>query len=162
MLLNDGALMVIVGGVLSMVYVLPVNGSVVLMPGDKPVALARFNPIVPSPVPVFTVMVYVVPDPETEATLAPLTLPVVVKEKLLVLSPVNEAPNVAVYCIVDAFVRLEDTSVIELIVVGAGATVKVAEGPVAGAVFPALSEAVPAAMEIPRVPVPEILEMVTV
>ena len=97
-----------------------------------------------------------------EVILAPLTLPVVAKEKLLVLSPVTEAPNVAVYCTVAALVRLDDTSVMELIVVGAGVTVKVVEGPAAPAVLPALSEAVPAAIEIPNVPVPEMEEIVTV
>ena len=55
--LTDGAPMVIVGAVLSTVVVPPVKGRVVLIPGVKPVALARFTPIVPLPVPVFTVTV---------------------------------------------------------------------------------------------------------
>ena len=66
------------------------------------------------------------PEPEIAVILAPLTLPVVAKEKLLVLSPVTEAPKVAVYCTVAAFVKLDDTSVIELIVVGAAVTVLLA------------------------------------
>ena len=41
-------------------------------------------------------------------------------------------------------------------------TVKVALGPAAGARLPARSEAVPAAIEIPRVPLPVMLPMVTV
>ena len=40
--------------------------------------------------------------------------------------------------------------------------VKVALGPAAREVLPAVSEAVPAAIEIPRVPSPVILDMVTV
>ena len=103
-----------------------------------------------------------VPDPEMEVILAPLTLPVVAKEKLLVLNPVIEAPKVAVYCTVAALVVPDETSVMELMVVGAGVTVKVVEGPAAPAVLPALSEAVPAAIEIPNVPVPEMEEIVTV
>ncbi len=41
-------------------------------------------------------------------------------------------------------------------------TVKVVLGPAAGAQLPARSEAVPAAIEIPRVPLPVMLLMVTV
>ena len=41
-------------------------------------------------------------------------------------------------------------------------TVKVVLGPAPPAEFPAVSVAVPAAMEMPRVPSPVILEMVTV
>src|SRR5436189_262519 len=41
-------------------------------------------------------------------------------------------------------------------------TANVALGPAAGAVLPAVSVAVPAAMEIPRVPLPVMLESVTV
>src|SRR6266446_5011047 len=45
---------------------------------------------------------------------------------------------------------------------GVLSTVKVALGPAAGAVLPAVSVAVPAAMDIPRVPSPVRLETVTV
>ena len=55
--LNDGVPMVTVGAVLSTVVVPPVNGTVVLKSGDKFVALSRLTPIVPSPVPVFTVTI---------------------------------------------------------------------------------------------------------
>ena len=58
-----------------------------------------------------------------EVILAPLTLPVVVKEKLLVLKPVMAAPNVAVNCTELTLVKLDDTSVMELMVVGAAVTV---------------------------------------
>ena len=96
-ILADGLPMPIVGAVLSMVYVWPpVYGSVVLIAGDKPVELARFNLIVPSPEPVFTVTTNeFVPEP-TDVMLAPLT-PVVVNEKLLVVNPVTVAPKVTVY-----------------------------------------------------------------
>ena len=97
-----------------------------------------------------------------EVILVPFTLPMVVNEKLLVVNPVTEAPKVTVYCTVEALVRLDDTSVMELIVVGAGVTVKVAEGPAAPAVLPALSEAVPDGILIPIVPVPVIELIVTV
>ena len=56
-MLNDGAPIVTVGTVLSTVVIPPVKGRVVLMAGDKLVALSRFTPIVPSPVPVSTVTV---------------------------------------------------------------------------------------------------------
>ena len=46
-----------VGPVLSMVYVSPTNGKVVLIVGFIPVELARFSVISPLPVPVFTVKV---------------------------------------------------------------------------------------------------------
>src|SRR5947207_1175561 len=45
---------------------------------------------------------------------------------------------------------------------GVLSTVKVALGPAAGALLPAVSVAVPAAIEIPMVPSPVILERVTV
>ena len=45
---------------------------------------------------------------------------------------------------------------------GVLSTVKVALGPAAGALFPARSVAVPAAIEIPSVPSPVMLERVTV
>ena len=41
-------------------------------------------------------------------------------------------------------------------------TVNVVDGPTVTEVFPAVSEEVPAAIEIPNVPFPEILEIVTV
>ena len=53
----------------------------------------------------------------------------------------------------------------EYVIAAVGAvlsTVNVVLGPAAGAVFPAVSVAVPAAMEIPRVPSPVMLESVTV
>ena len=53
-------------------------------------------------------------------------------------------------------------SVILVIVGSVLSTVKVVLGPAAGAVLPAVSVAVPAAMEIPRVPSPMMLESVTV
>src|SRR6266513_1116476 len=46
--------------------------------------------------------------------------------------------------------------------IGPLSTVNVVLGPAAGAVLPAVSVAVPAAMEIPRVPLPVMLESVTV
>ena len=51
----------------------------------------------------------------------------------------------------------------EMEIVGALlSTLKTALGPAAGAALPAVSVAVPAAIEIPRVPLPVIPEMVTV
>ena len=70
----------------------------------------------PSLLPVFTVTVYVVPEPLTELTLAPLT-PFWVTEKLLVDRPVMAAANVAVYCTELALVRLLVTAVSEMIAV---------------------------------------------
>ena len=102
-----------------------------------------------------------VPDPEIDAILAPLTAPVVANEKLLVLSPVIGSVKVAVYCTVEALVMLDDTSVIELIVVGC-ATAKVPDGPAPISVFPARSVEVAAASVMPILPVPLIAEMVTV
>ena len=55
------------------------------------------------------------------------------------------------------------TEGLPILIVGAVlSTVKVEDGPAAGAVFPARSLAVPDAIEIPKVPSPLILEMVTV
>ena len=96
-----------------------------------------------------------------EAILAPLTLPVVVNEKLPVLSPVIGSVKVAVYCTVAALVVPDDTSVMELIVVGC-ATAKVPEGPAPISVLPARSVEVAAASVIPILPLPLIAEMVTV
>ena len=55
------------------------------------------------------------PEPLTDATLAPLTAPVVDNEKLLALKPVMDAANVAVYCTVAALVVVPVTAVSELI-----------------------------------------------
>jgi len=94
--LTDGAPIEIVGAVLSTVVVPPVKGKVVLKAYSKPVELARFRPIVPSPEPVLTgtdqaILLLVVGVP----TLAPLT-PEVVNEKLLAVTPVIAALNVTV------------------------------------------------------------------
>ena len=43
-----------------------------------------------------------------------------------------------------------------------GVTLKVADGPAVPAILPAISEAVPAAMDMPNVPIPLVFEMVTV
>ena len=53
----------------------------------------------------------------------------------------------------------EGVPVVEMVGV---TTLKVADAPDAGAKFPAKSEAVPAAMEMPKVPTPETLPTVTV
>lgn len=89
--------MLMVGAVLSTVYVCPAKGRLVLIVCDKPVALARFNTMEPSPVPVFTGTVHVTPlSPVVGVpTLAPLT-PDVVSEKLLAVTPVVAAPKVNV------------------------------------------------------------------
>ena len=136
------------------------------MPGVMPVALSRFNPMVLSPVPVFTVIVRVfVLRPVIVPTLAPLIVPAVVNEKLLADIAVTGAPKVAVYCTVAAFVGLEETAVMEFMVVEGAAeptTLNVADAPGAGVKFPARSLAVPAAIEMPNVPAPVMFEIVTV
>ena len=53
---TDGEPIETVGAVLSMVVVPPVKGALLTL-GVRPLALARFKPIVPSPVPVLTVTV---------------------------------------------------------------------------------------------------------
>ncbi len=70
------------------------NGSLDKL-GVRPVSLAKLSLIVPSPVPVLTETVQVVPEPVTELIEAPET-PVVVKLKLLAVSPVIEAAKVTV------------------------------------------------------------------
>lgn len=87
----------------------------------------------------------------------------VVNEKLLALSPVIEAPKFTVNCIVFAF-EYALPAVMELMVVGAaGCTVlNVVDAPGAGAKFPAMSLAVPGAIEMPNVPAPVMFEIVTV
>ena len=87
------------------------------IPGVIPVALARFSLMVPSPVPVVTGMVQVVPDPVTVPMLAPVTPPVTVKIKLEAVTPVTDEPNVAVKFTVVALVGLDDARLIEEIVV---------------------------------------------
>jgi hypothetical protein len=72
--------------------------------------------MVPSPLPVLTVIVQLVPEPLTLLTDAPLT-PLLFKEKSLVDKPVTEAAKVAVYCTEDAFVVVLLTAVNELMVV---------------------------------------------
>src|SRR4051812_48910598 len=60
------------------------------------------------------------------------------------------------------FVSVSTWSSVGRPIVPALLTVKVAEGPAAGAALPARSLAVPEAMLMPRVPVPVIAEIVTV
>ncbi len=94
-----------------------------LMPGVNPVALARFNPMVPLPAPVLTVTVYVVPEPLRVLIPDPLT-PVVVSEKLLAVNPVTDDAKVTVYCTEDALVGLDVTRLIEFMAIGAAIVVK--------------------------------------
>ena len=88
---------------------------------DKPVALARFNWIVPSPVPVVTgtvqVMLSLVVGVPMFALVTPLT-PVVVTLKLLAVTPVTAEPNTAEKLTLAAFVGVPATRLIEFIVVG--------------------------------------------
>jgi hypothetical protein len=72
--------------------------------------------MVPSPVPVLTVIVQLVPEPLTLLTDAPLT-PLLFKEKSPIVKPVTEAAKVAVYCTEDALVVVLLTAVNELMVV---------------------------------------------
>lgn len=67
-----------------------------LIPGDIPDALSRFKVIEPSPEPVLTSTVQLVPEPLTVPILAPVT-PDVVNEKLLAVTPVTLDPNVTLY-----------------------------------------------------------------
>lgn len=76
----------------------------------------------PSPLPVFTVIVQLVPEPDTLAITAPLT-PLVLKVKSAVDKPLTDAANVAVYCTDVAFVNVLLTAVSELMVVLGDATV---------------------------------------
>ena len=94
-ILTDGDPMVTVGAVLSTVTVVPLNGKL-LTDGETPLELFITNCTVPSPLPVFTVTVQLVPLPLTPLTLAPLTDPVVVTPKSALLKPLTDAAKVAV------------------------------------------------------------------
>jgi len=72
--------------------------------------------MVPSPLPVLTVIVQEVPEPLTAAIAAPLT-PLVFKVKSAVDKPLIDAANVAVHCMVLALVIVLLTAVNELMVV---------------------------------------------
>lgn len=95
---------------------------VLLTDGDRPVALAKTSWRLPSPLPVFTVMVNVVLEPELGETLVTLGLPTLpappVKVKLLAVNPLMAVANVAVYCTEARLVSVLFTAVKELIVVG--------------------------------------------
>ena len=85
---------------------------------DKPVALARFSWIVPSPVPVLTGTVQVMLSLVVGVpTLAPET-PVVVKLKLLAVTPVTAVPNTAEKLTDEALVNWPVTLFNEFMVVG--------------------------------------------
>ena len=93
----DDALMVITGGVLSIVTAEVPNGSAVLMPVDKLVALANCKVILPSPVPVFTGTVKVMLSVLVGVpTVAPVTARVVNNEKFDAVKPVTTEANVTV------------------------------------------------------------------
>ena len=96
-----------------------------LTDGVTPVALFSDNWMVPSPLPVLTVTVQLVPEPVTLLTLALLTLPVVVNEKLVVDKPLTDAANVAVNCTDVALVNVLLTALSELMVVAGAVTVLV-------------------------------------
>jgi hypothetical protein len=72
--------------------------------------------MVPLPLPVLTVIVQEVPEPDTLPTLAPLR-PVVFNVKSLADRPATEAAKVAVYCTEAALVSVLLTAVNELMVV---------------------------------------------
>ena len=72
----------------------------------------RFRPTLPSPEPVFTVTVYVVPLPLTVLTDAPDT-PVVASEKSLASTPVTTSLNVTANWTLARFVGVEVARLIE-------------------------------------------------
>lgn len=90
---------------------------VLLTDGEMPPELLSSNCIVPSPLPVLTVTVQVVPD--TSVTLVTLALAMLpgTKEKLLAANPLIEAAKIAVYCTEVALVSVLFTAVSELMVV---------------------------------------------
>src|SRR5262249_36064987 len=77
-------------------------------------------------------------------------------------SEVTGEPSATLVALQVPALALTMTFVGQVIAGGVLSTINVALGPAAGAVLPAASDAVPAAMEIPRVPSPVVLVMVTV
>ena len=77
-------------------------------------------------------------------------------------SEVTGEPSATLVALQLPMPALTMTLVGQVIAGGVLSTVKVALGPAAGAMLPAVSDAVPAAMEMPIVPSPTVLVMVTV
>ncbi|MCZ7607641.1 MAG: hypothetical protein M5U25_16560 [Planctomycetota bacterium] len=110
-----------IGAVLSMVYTWPeVNAPPMLLPAvsEMVAPTGTSSRIVPSPLPVFTVTVRVVPVPETPVTDAPEMEPVVVSEKSPVATPETSSLKVTVNPALDALEGLVPVRTI-LVTVGA-------------------------------------------
>ena len=120
-----GAMELTVGAVWSIVRAVPelkvVTSGLKAESEIVGLALERSRRIVPSPVPVLTVTVYVVPEPARPVIEAPLT-PVWVRLKLVASTPVTASLNVTVKSAVAAFVGVE-TGTMEL-TVGACASIE--------------------------------------
>jgi hypothetical protein len=102
----------------------------------------------------------VVPLPDTATV--PLAVPVALSVTFALDNvTVAALPYVMVYVIGPFWVSVADGALIET-VTGVLSAENVVLAPEASAVLPARSDAVPAAMEIPIVPVPVMLEIVTV
>jgi hypothetical protein len=158
--LGDGVLMAMVGAVRSIVTALPlvvvVTGVPALPAISEKVTLNATTPIVSLPVTVMPAD-QLVPLPLTVAarpakvTVGALIVSLAVKLSVITFPTFAHA----VLVLLEAMVRVVNVG-------GVLSTLNVVLGPAAGAVLPAVSLAVPAAIEIPRVPSPEMLLIVTV
>ncbi len=158
----DGAPITTTGGVLSTLNVVagPHSGAVP-PPSSLAVPATIEIPSVPSPVMLPTVTVRVVlPLPLT--LIVPLAVPVLFSVTCELSRPIESAPVYeTVYVTGPVFVSVVEGPLTEM-VSGVLSTVTRSLGPAPNAELPAVSEAVPAATEMPSVPSPVILLIVTV
>ena len=158
---TEGAPIETEGGVLSTLNVVLGPSPVSVFPALSEEADEILIPNVPSPVilEIVTVGLLVVPlETLTDPSADPVLLSVILPEVRLTIS----APEYVMLKVTGPVLVSVREGVPMLAVGGILSTLKVVPGPSPESVFPALSDDVPAAMVIPSVPFPVMLEIVTV